>query len=248
MPRRIDVSFQTSATPEQVWRAITEPEEIAAWFSPEAKVEPGVGGSITFAWDDEMKFATPITAWEPGAHLQTGDDREKDGEVFPIRIDYFIETEKGQTTLRLVHSGFGDTADWDNEIAGYEDGWAMFMAILSHRLKHADQRACQATVYRMIPVPRAEVWEKLSHGLLELDGKGGFRVEAVTGAVEFQKPNFFRGVIPGWRDAMLSIFCEGGGDASMTTVALLLFGETMQQAESYRATWSAELDRLFPAA
>lgn len=247
MPRKVDITIQTAATPEQVWRAVTEPEDIASWFSPIVKVEPGVGGSMTFGWDADMQFTSPINAWEPNQHLQTGDDREKNGETFPIRIDYFIESDKGTTHLRLVHSGFGDTADWDNEIAGYEDGWAMFMALIAHRLKHANQPAAQATVYRNVPLPRAEAWAKLAgpDGLIHITDRT-FTVNGTQGSVEFTKPNFFRGVIPAWNDAMLAIFCEGG-KSSMITVALMVFGDTRNEADARRADWTAALDRFFPA-
>ena len=149
---------------------------------------------MTFSWGGGMEFTTPIKAWEPLKNLQTGEDREKDGVNFPIKIDYFIESEKGVTRLRLVHSGFGDTADWDNEIAGYEDGWGMFMAILAHRLRHANQAVCQATVYRSVPLPRAEAWAKLTglDGLFQVQGDV-FTVLGTQGTVEFNKLNFFRG-------------------------------------------------------
>jgi len=245
MPRKVDITIETNATPEQVWRAITEPEDVSSWFSPIVKVEPGVGGSMTFGWDDEMQFSSPIHVWEPNQHLQTGDDREKNGETFPIRIDYFIESNKGTTLLRLVHSGFGDTADWDNEIAGYEDGWGMFMAIIAHRLKHPNEPAAQATVYRNVRVPRADAWAKLTgpDGLIHIDGSR-FTVNGTEGTVEFSKPNFFRGRIPAWNDALLSVFCEG--KSAMITVALLVFGDMRKDADARRADWTAALDRLFP--
>ena len=247
MPRSVDITIETKATPEQVWRAITEPEDVSSWFSPIVKVEPGAGGSMTFGWDEEMQFSSPINVWEPNRRLQTGDDREKNGETYPIRIDYFIETDKGTTRLRLVHSGFGDTADWDNEIAGYEDGWGMFMAIIAHRLRHANEPAAQATVYRTVPVPRAEAWAKLTgpDGLLRIEGDR-FSVNGMEGTVEFTKPNFFRGRIAAWNDGLLSVFCEGGKSA-MLTVALLVFGDTRKEADARRSDWSAALDRLFPA-
>ncbi|MEO8028248.1 MAG: SRPBCC domain-containing protein [Bryobacteraceae bacterium] len=248
MPRKVEVVIEVEASADQVWRAISEPQEIAGWFAPEVSVEPGAGGSITCGWDADMKYTTPITIWEPGKHLQTASDRVKDGETFHIAIDYFIETEKGVTRLRLVHSGVGDSADWDNEIGGYEDGWAMFMAMLAHRLRHPDWPVRQATVFRMIPVPRAEAWARLTgpDGLIQLHGDGHFGVNGTEGNVEFLKPNFFRGIIPQWDDALLNLFCEAGGNVSMITVALMLFGASVDQAPTRRAEWGVILDRLFP--
>ncbi len=247
MSRKVEIVIETPATPEQVWRAITDGQEIASWFAPEVTVDPGAGGSMTFSWGGGMEFSSPIKAWEPLRNLQTGEDREKDGVNYPIRIDYFIESEKGVTRLRLVHSGFGDSADWDNEIAGYEDGWAMFMAMIAYRLKYANQSVCQATVFRSVPLPRAEAWAKLTGagGLFQIQD-GHFTLNGMRGNVEFTKPNFFRGVIPGWNNALFSVFCEGG-KSSMVTVALMLFGDARNDADARRADWNAALDGLFPA-
>lgn len=38
--------------------------------------------------------------------------------------DYVLEAEGGKTVLRLVHSGFGSSADWDSEYEGTREGWS----------------------------------------------------------------------------------------------------------------------------
>jgi uncharacterized protein YndB with AHSA1/START domain len=38
---------------EAVWRAVTEPEELARWFPANVTVEPRAGGRMTFAFPDE---------------------------------------------------------------------------------------------------------------------------------------------------------------------------------------------------
>ena len=40
------------ATPEAVWDALTDPDELAAWFGAEAEVDLRVGGAVRFRWHD----------------------------------------------------------------------------------------------------------------------------------------------------------------------------------------------------
>ena len=61
MPRRVEISIETTATPERVWRAITEAEDVAGWFAPEVSVEPGPEGSMTLGWDASGRVVAAST-------------------------------------------------------------------------------------------------------------------------------------------------------------------------------------------
>jgi len=54
-------------TVERVWRAVTEPSELAFWFpSPEIEYDGRVGGSITFGGDPNLEEQTgTVLAWDP---------------------------------------------------------------------------------------------------------------------------------------------------------------------------------------
>jgi uncharacterized protein YndB with AHSA1/START domain len=39
-------SVPIRTTPEELWRALTDAEEISRWFAPQAKVVPGKAGSF----------------------------------------------------------------------------------------------------------------------------------------------------------------------------------------------------------
>jgi uncharacterized protein YndB with AHSA1/START domain len=52
--------------PRRVWSAITEPEQIRAWFVTEAKIEGRRGGSIDFfTGADRVHTTGRILEWEP---------------------------------------------------------------------------------------------------------------------------------------------------------------------------------------
>ena len=67
--------IEIKATPEQVFRAITEAPEIAKWFAPIARVDPRVGGEYFFSWGPGMEGSTTITAWDPYTHFGTCSER-----------------------------------------------------------------------------------------------------------------------------------------------------------------------------
>src|SRR5258708_2368029 len=70
--RQIELEIEIAASPEEVWRAVSTAEGISSWFALVAKVEPGVGGTISIAWTPEMEGSSRIDAWEPGRRRGAG--------------------------------------------------------------------------------------------------------------------------------------------------------------------------------
>lgn len=135
------------ATPEQVFRAITEASEIAKWFAPIARVDPRVGGEYFFSWGPGMEGSTTITAWDPYTHFGTCSERSitygstgkpvDTGVVRSMAVDYYIEAVgDGVTRLRLVQSGFGPEAAWNDEFESTKTGWADFLKKLKEILEN----------------------------------------------------------------------------------------------------------------
>ena len=134
------------ATPEEVFRAITESDQIVKWFAPYAKVEPGLGGKYSIAWGPELGDPSTISAWDPYTHFGAFKKRSfaygskgqkvETGTVRDIAVDYYIEPlGDGMTRLRLVQSGFGPEAAWDGEIESVKSGWAEFLKKLKEVLE-----------------------------------------------------------------------------------------------------------------
>jgi uncharacterized protein YndB with AHSA1/START domain len=51
--RDLEVSVGLQATPAEIWKVISEGEELQRWFPLEARVEPGVGGKVWVSWVDD---------------------------------------------------------------------------------------------------------------------------------------------------------------------------------------------------
>jgi hypothetical protein len=102
-----------------------------------------------------------IDGWEPPRLLRLIDENARpydvDGgrlgeSVAPparVAIEITLETHEGATKLRLVHSGFGHGAAWDEEIEGISTGWPfelrslrLYLTRFHGRSRHASYASC----------------------------------------------------------------------------------------------------------
>jgi uncharacterized protein YndB with AHSA1/START domain len=152
------------ATPEQVWKAITEARELENWFPLGAEVELGLGGSITYAWGEAFKGMSVIEAWSPPHHLRTTwmePAGEGDEQPRALRVDWHLEAQGGKTVLRLVHSGFGSNASFDTEYDGTRSGWSFELRSLRHYLEHhAGKQRRAFWIQRPVTGEGLAVWER----------------------------------------------------------------------------------------
>lgn len=166
--RDYEITLEIEATPAQVWQALTEANELTRWFPPIAKVEPGEGGKMYFSWGEDLSGEQQITAWEPERHLayswwQPEATREK-GQ---LAVDIFLEGRGGKTVLRLIHSGFGSDAKWDDEYDSISRGWAFELRSLRHYVENHWGRD------RRIASARLPIGTSATNAMSRLVGKGG---------------------------------------------------------------------------
>ena len=180
--RAFRTSLDLDASPDEVWAALTQAEELVRWFSTDAKVTPGKGGTMLWSWGHGEDWESRIDAWEPGRLLRLVQEDARPytaegkplpaGEVEPARIamEFTIETHQGKTRLRLVHSGFGHGGAWDAEVEGISEGWQAELRSLRHYLRRHRGRARQ-TGRALVgtTLPREIAWSRLV-------GPGGFNL------------------------------------------------------------------------
>lgn len=265
--RKVEVTVSLDAPPEAVWQAITEAEEVKKWFAPEVRITPGAGGKIFVSWGEGMESEEPIEVFEPPTHF-----RHKAGEdpktQIPIWIDYFVEAAEGTgpTTLRLVHSGFSESADWDAEIDSLERGWKVFMLNLRYYLeRHRGERVVQTTFAPRFLPDRATVWRALmsKHGL---DATGHLATAKAGDRLAISLPGGeplfveVELVIPE-RDLALTLEASGGallrlgiarstqivtrhdGESTLIFGALLTYGEFADQGAALAERVSSAISR-----
>ena len=255
--RSFEVKIEIDAPVEAVWKAIAEGEEIAKWFAPEVRVEPGVGGAIFCSWGPGMEGSMKIEAWEPNRHLGIAEYRDKpygcapsetpaagDGVSRRIATDYYIEAkEGGGTVLRLVQSGFGPSADWDAEIESLSRGWPTFFRVMKHGIeKHPGETAQNITIMATSKRNVDEVWSRL------MGPEGGLRHngEIRYGDILIDGHRHFAGVISNWNNALCSLVCEGSPDKPGATVywMLTLYSTPSDRVEAIQARWTEALQQL----
>jgi uncharacterized protein YndB with AHSA1/START domain len=171
--RSIEQIIDIDAPIEDVWRALSDAQELMRWFPLNAEVEPGAGGVINLAWGDSFKWDMNIDLWNPPTRLRTLQTRVGPYDVagkivetakpISIALEYNLETVGGKTRLRLVHSGFGTDQAWDDEYDGTVKGWGFELRGLRHYLEHHRGRNRRAIWVRALTdLPASEAWTRLT--------------------------------------------------------------------------------------
>ena len=174
MTRSHEHEIEIEATPKQVWRALTDADQLTGWYVERAEVEPRAGGKYFISWGEGMDGWGKIDVWEPPHRLRLvhlpaggGDPGPNDPPLEePIIEEYTIEASGGTTVLRMVNSGIPDSADWDSFYDGTDVGWDGFFLALRHYLLHHAGEPRNA-FWIMAPfTDRAELgWERLTAAL-----------------------------------------------------------------------------------
>jgi uncharacterized protein YndB with AHSA1/START domain len=245
--RQHETVISLPATPEDVWRALTEAGSVETWYAPIARIDAREGGEYFVSWGPGMDGPGVIETFEPGRHLRVVAERkqtETPGDAAPpepvrIAIDFFLESEQGSTTLRLVHSGFGNSAAWDREYDGTKQGWPIMLGILQYGLhKHRGEAGKQRWVYAMAALPQQETWARFR------DLFGGstpvfapiFAKEPWTFCAEWNE--FGSGLVYG-------AFGERQGVTGVS-LHVVLYGEAMARIDEAAKYWCGRLASEFP--
>ena len=138
--RMLEFTIDLPTHPDTVWRLLTDPAGLAEWFAPQVEGSGEPGGTLTLSWGSEMRWSTKVASAECGRLVRWQDDfdayQQLPGTAAPVMIEWQIAPGPGGTCLRLVHSGFGDGADWDDMYDGTKAGWTFFMWHLLETVRH----------------------------------------------------------------------------------------------------------------
>lgn len=121
----IERTLELSAPPERVWRALTDPEELASWF-PDETVDLDVreGGDGWWVWNEHGRYAVRFDVVEPPRRLVWTWAREADTPVAgseTTTVEWeLVPREDSGTTLRLRESGFLTEEAREQNVAGWK--------------------------------------------------------------------------------------------------------------------------------
>ncbi len=124
MNREITRRLEFDNSPERVWKAITDPEEIAAWFGDTAKLDLKPGGDGEFGWKNHGKFAVRVEVVEPPTRLawRWAKDTGVAIENGPSTLVEWTLTRRqdGGTILDLRESGFEEDEHFESNTGGWK--------------------------------------------------------------------------------------------------------------------------------
>ena len=256
--RSVQVEVEVPGTPEEVWQAIATGPGISSWFVPTEFEErdgkpvavklnfgPGMESrSVVTAWDPPRRFAAEAPGWAPGSPT--------------IADEWTVEARTGGTCIvRVVHSLFASTDEWDSQIEGTESGWPAFFRILRLYLTHfRGQRSAMMQWMAPAAGTEAEAWGALTAALDLKAVSAGQRwtapagVPALSGIVEHVSQNPYNALLrldkPGPGTAAIGAVNFGG--QSMVTLNFYLYGDQAAKTVARETPhWEAWIQKRFPA-
>lgn len=255
--RSVQVETEVPGTPEEVWHAIATGPGVSSWFVPTVMEEAdGKPVAVRSTFGPGMESRAAITAWDP-PRMFAAESAGWTPEMPAMATEWTVEAKAGGTCIvRVVHSLFAATDDWDNQLEGTEHGWPGFFRTLRIYLTHfRGQRSAIMQNMAVAVGTEAEAWETLT-AAMGLAGVGvGDRwaapagVPALGGVVEYltRTPN----------DALLRLDQPCPGVAALGTyncgqtmvgVNLYLYGdEAAAHVACETPRWQAWLRDRFPA-
>jgi uncharacterized protein YndB with AHSA1/START domain len=124
----IELTRTIAASPDTVFRALTDAGELSRWWTTTAESDARTGGAFAYGFE----FADPSRD-----HTYTGTYHEiAPGErvsypwhagIGETRVDVDVRPTGGGTELTLRHSGWGSGSEAEEAVALHEQGWSFFL-------------------------------------------------------------------------------------------------------------------------
>jgi uncharacterized protein YndB with AHSA1/START domain len=118
---RVDIA----ADVEKVWQALTKPEHLIRWCSPQANIKPRPGGLFRASVDRVIELEAHIDVFEPARRLRLIYLPSPELPVAETAIvdDFILDSTPPGTIVRLLGSGIPSTSDWDTQYKRLRLGW-----------------------------------------------------------------------------------------------------------------------------
>lgn len=253
--RSVQVEVEVPGTVEEVWAAIATGPGVSSWFVPTEMKD----GMVTSNFGPGMESQAKVIAWEP-PHRFSAESNGLGPNAPAMATEWTVEARSGGKCLvRVVHSLFASTDDWDDQLNSIESGWPTFFEVLRMYLQYF--RGLPSSIVQVLGCAKgttSQAWELVTTKLGLAGAKPGTRwtapssLPAVAGIVEKVVSNgHYCGLIrldaPVKGIALLNVpECGGAGFVGIT---FYLYGDDAKLvAARDQATWEAWMQENFPMA
>jgi uncharacterized protein YndB with AHSA1/START domain len=255
--RSVQVEVEVPGTPEEVWQAIATGPGISSWFVPtEFELRDGKPVAVTLNFGPGMESRSVVTAWDPPRRFVAEAPGWAPGSPV-IADEWTVEARGGgMCIVRIVHSLFASTDDWDNQLEGTESGWPGFFRILRIYLTHfRGERSAMMQWMAPAAGTEAEAWDALTTALGLKGVSAGQRwttpagVPPLSGVVEHLSQSSYNALLrldkPGPGAAALNAVNFGG--QSMVTLSFYLYGDQAAGTVARETPpWQTWIEQRFP--
>jgi uncharacterized protein YndB with AHSA1/START domain len=126
--RTLEKTLFIRATPERVFRALTDPSELERWFVGKAEVDLRPGGALKFTWREHQVAEGAFLIVDPPHRLSFRWQMDENLGKTTVTIE--LNSQGEGTHLRLIETGWGVGDDWDRLYDAVEPGWSFFFGRL----------------------------------------------------------------------------------------------------------------------
>jgi len=254
--RSVQSEAVVPGTPDQVWQAIATGPGVSSWFVP-CQMEEKEGGQIVASFGPGMESTNTITAWNP-PHSFSAEGGEMSPGAPIMATEWIVEAREGGTCLvRVVHSWFAETDEWDGQFEGTETGWPAFFRDLALYLVHFNgQPSSTFQLMGFSMDSREATWSKVKT-LLGFDGKDvGDSVQSPDGSATLAGEIKSLGSAENPENLMLiqqpgpgisHLFAMSMGGMTCLSIRVFLYGDgAADTVAREEAVWQAWLAENFP--
>ncbi|WP_406695287.1 SRPBCC domain-containing protein [Singulisphaera sp. Ch08] len=252
--RWVQVEVEVPGTPEEVWQAIATGPGVSSWFVP---TETREDGTIVSHFGPGMDAVARQTAWDPPHRFAA------EGEMGPnapkMATEWTVEARSGSVcVVRVVHSLFASTDDWDDQLENIEGGWPVYFQILRLYLSHFRGQPCSAFQLMGITTDSAaSAWDVLTRSLDLTEAKLGEHRQTpadaprLAGLVELTgqpgHPHQLLIRLDEPTTGIAHLFALSMGGLVFISIRIYLYGEAAPAAmANNEPSWTAWMNKHFP--
>ena len=255
--RSVQAEVEVPGTPEEVWNAIATGPGISSWFVP-SLVEEKAGGKIAMSFGPGMDSHATIDEWQPPQRFVASNPDEAGPNNPAVATEWTVEAQSGGScVVRVVHSWFASTDDWDDQFEGHTHGWNAFFRTLrlyltQFRGQHAQCLQLMATSAKPTPEAFGTLTAALGIGTPQLAQRVTSRnAPALSGVVENVGPADYPQLLVRMDEPTAGIghlFAFSMGPQTMVVVRFYLFGkQESERLAKQERTWQEFLQATFPS-